>query len=115
MPKSKNEYPSKDEFIDYLKAYEKRYDFPVQRDTKVTSVNKEKDLLKVTSNQGLFYAKTLISTTGIAKNPFTLSYPKRAVFMAGNSIPFNTGMPNHLKIKKTLVVGGRKFNCSNII
>ncbi len=28
MPKSKEEYPTKDEFIAYLKAYEERYNFP---------------------------------------------------------------------------------------
>ena len=46
MPKSENEYPTKTEFIDYLSAYEKRYDFAVQRQTEVSKVEKENEVFK---------------------------------------------------------------------
>lgn len=41
MPKTHEEYPSKDELIDYLSAYELRYQFPVRRPVLVESVSKE--------------------------------------------------------------------------
>ena len=42
MPKSENIFPLKQEVIDYLLEYEKRYELQVQRNTKVKNVFKQK-------------------------------------------------------------------------
>ncbi len=70
MPKSKEEYPTKTEFIQYLSAYENRYDFPIQRPVEVFEAEKENGLFKTKTNKGNFYSKTLVSATGTAKKPF---------------------------------------------
>ena len=58
MPKTEQEYPSKNEFIDYLTQYENRYGFPVQRQTTVLSVKREDDdVFHLQTNQGDFYAE----------------------------------------------------------
>src|SRR5690625_5056394 len=77
MPKSQNEYPDKDEFIDYLKAYEKRYNFPVKRNTMVKKVTKENKLYKLHTTNGVYWSKTVVSATGTAENPYVPYYPNR--------------------------------------
>lgn len=46
MPKSKQEYPTKDEFINYLEQYQQRYETPIKRNIKVSSVTKKITYLK---------------------------------------------------------------------
>src|SRR5690606_4336710 len=41
MPPSNNGFPNRNEVIDYLCRYEKRYKFPIERPVKVTDVVKE--------------------------------------------------------------------------
>lgn len=80
MPKGNDEYPSKDEFIEYLKAYEARYNFPIERPVKVKGVTKEMDLFKIESDKGTYFAKTLVSATGTAQTPYLPEYPNRELF-----------------------------------
>ncbi|SHJ20114.1 Pyridine nucleotide-disulphide oxidoreductase [Mesonia phycicola] len=105
MPKTKGEYPTKNEFIDYLSAYEKRYNFNVERDTEVIKVEKENNLFKTTTNKGIFYSKTLVSATGTAKNPFIPTYPKIDEFSGQQIHSVNYKNANDLTDKKVLIVG----------
>lgn len=70
MPASKGEFPSKDEVINYLSLYEKRYNFNIERDVEVQNVKKENDIFTLKTNKGDFYSKTLICSTGTYKKPF---------------------------------------------
>src|SRR5690606_3422213 len=80
MPKSKNEYPTRDELVDYLKAYEERYNFPIQRNTLVHRVVEENDIFKIETNSGNLYARTVVSATGSTKHPFVPNYPNQSLF-----------------------------------
>ena len=80
MPKSKEKYPNKTEFLNYLSNYEKRYNFPVQRQAEVIQVKKENGIFKTITNIGVFYSKTLVSATGTARNHFIPKYPSRSLF-----------------------------------
>lgn len=106
MPKSEHEYPTKDEFIDYLKVYQERYDFSVQRGTYVDRVEKENGLFKIETSEGDLYTKTLVSATGTAKNPFVPDYPNRNGFqgMQLHSVEYRNS--NKFKGKIVLIVGG---------
>lgn len=106
MPKSILEYPSKTEFINYLKHYEVRYNIPIQRKTSVISVSKETDLFKVTTNNGHFYSKTLVSATGTAKLPFIPSYPGQHLFSGEQLHSINYRNANELIGKRVLIIGG---------
>jgi cation diffusion facilitator CzcD-associated flavoprotein CzcO len=46
MPKSENQFPTKEEVIDYVCQYEKRYKLPVKRPFEVKDVEKKKSTLK---------------------------------------------------------------------
>lgn len=106
MPKSKNEYPTKNEFIDYLKAYEKRYEFPVKRNTAVHNVKKENGIFKIETNQGNFYTKTVVSATGTAKNPYVPNYSNQRNFRGIQIHSVDYRHSDKFQDKKVLVVGG---------
>ena len=106
MPKSANEYPTKDEFIDYITAYEKRYDFPIQRDTTVLEVIKEDAVFKVITDTETFYTKTVVSATGTAQNPFIPTYPNAADFSGTQIHSSEYKNTTSLTNKKVLIVGG---------
>jgi len=106
MPKGNSEYPSKNEFLEYLKNYEARYDLPIKRQTTVNNVTKEEGLFKIETNQGLFYSQTLVSATGTAKNPFIPNYPNLNVF-EGRQI-HSSQYRNSIEFigEKALIIGG---------
>lgn len=70
MPKSKNLFPLKQEVIDYLCQYEKRYDLPIERSVTVESVLLENKIFKIQTNKGMYYSKVVIAATGTWNNPF---------------------------------------------
>ncbi|HLS30369.1 MAG TPA: ArsO family NAD(P)H-dependent flavin-containing monooxygenase [Flavobacteriaceae bacterium] len=106
MPKSEEEYPMKDEFLSYLSAYEKRYDFPIRRKSKVLQVEKEADWFKIKTNRDILFAKTVVSATGTAANPFVPHYPKRAVFSGIQIHSVDYRNADEFKNKNVLIVGG---------
>lgn len=106
MPKTNEEYPTKAEFISYLSAYEKRYDFAIQRQTDVFKVVKENDLFKIETNKGIFYSKTLVSATGTAGNPFIPEYPNQNIFFGEQIHSVNYKNSDDLIGKNVLIVGG---------
>ncbi|CAL2101641.1 Pyridine nucleotide-disulfide oxidoreductase [Tenacibaculum sp. 190130A14a] len=106
MPKSEHEYPTKNEFINYLEQYEQRYNFPIRRNTKVVSVHKEEGIFKISTNQGDFYTKTLVSSTGTAQEPFIPDYANVGEFEGEQLHSVNYRDSSDLLGKKVLIVGG---------
>lgn len=71
MPKSEGQFPSRDEVIEYLSEYEKRYEIPVKRGVTVQSVEKnDKGDFIVKTNKDDFTAKRIIAATGTYSAPF---------------------------------------------
>ncbi|MFC6269418.1 ArsO family NAD(P)H-dependent flavin-containing monooxygenase [Frigoriflavimonas asaccharolytica] len=106
MPKTAAEYPTKTEFISYLFNYELRYDFPIKRNTTVFNVEKENQLFKIESSEGVFYSRTLASATGTAKNPFIPAYPSQEKYTGIQMHSSEYKNSNDLIGKKVLIVGG---------
>ncbi len=106
MPQSLEEYPTKAEFINYLEAYEKRYNFSIQRNVKVISVTKENGLFTVHTNQGIFYSKTLVSATGTAKKPFIPVYAGQDIFKGKQLHSLAYRNTEGFDGKKVLIIGG---------
>lgn len=81
MPASAGEYPSRDEVIAYLCAYEQRYDFPIKRGVRVLVVSHDEDAFLIQTDSGeQLKAKTVISATGTWQKPFIPEVPGREVF-----------------------------------
>ena len=70
MPKSENLFPLKQEVIDYLCQYEKRYDLPIQRSVTVENITSENKVFKIYTNKGIYFSKAIIAAAGTWNNPF---------------------------------------------
>jgi thioredoxin reductase len=70
MPKSENLFPSKQEVIDYLCQYEKRYELPIERSVTVENITSENKVFKIYTNKGIYFSKAIIAAAGTWNNPF---------------------------------------------
>jgi cation diffusion facilitator CzcD-associated flavoprotein CzcO len=64
MPATEEEYPSKQEVINYFGRYEQRYQFRVERPVEVIDVNEIDGIFHITTSQRTYMAKKLVSATG---------------------------------------------------
>jgi thioredoxin reductase len=105
MPPTKNEYPTKEEFVNYLEEYEKRYDFPIKRDTHVINVSKNNGSYQLDTNNGKFFCRSVVSATGTAQSPYIPKYPKCDTFKGTQLHSVDYINASEFKNKKVLVVG----------
>ena len=81
MPaKADTTYPARQDVIDYLARYEKRYQFRIERQVFVTSVRRADHGLRVLSDKGEWKARAVLSTTGTWRHPFIPDYPGSEAF-----------------------------------
>ena len=106
MPAVSEETPHRADVIDYLTLYERRYDFPIIRSTRVTRVEKIEEGLRVVSGDRNWDAKAVISATGTWSRPFTPSYPGQESFVGQQLHSAHYVRPNEFERKTVLVVGG---------
>lgn len=102
MPAFPDGYPTAQHVVDYLAAYEKRYDIPVRRPVQVTSVSRGENGLLVHSDSGTWAARHVISATGTWWRPFRplMELPGRQLHTVDYRDPLEfTG-------QKVVVVGG---------
>ncbi len=106
MPKSADEYPTKDEFIDYLTKYEAKYEMPIERPVRVESVVKQDGLFIIKTDKQEYRAKTVVSSTGTAQNPSIPDYPGAELYTGTqiHSVDYRT--PIDFAGQKVLIVGG---------
>lgn len=105
MPKSENEFPTKDEVIDYVCQYEKRYKLRVERPYEVKSVEKDSNHFKIITDKMTFYTKTIISATGTWGKPFLPKIPGKVSFQGIQMHSAYYQSPENLANKKVLIVG----------
>lgn len=104
MPKSKNIFPTRDQVIDYLCGYEEKYNLPVKRPVEVRSVLREKKIFLLKTNKEDYFAKAVISTTGIWHEPFIPEIPGREIFKGKQVHSAFYKNPDDLKGQKVLIV-----------
>jgi thioredoxin reductase len=69
-------YPSLAETLQYLRAYEQKYQFPIKRPVSVTRVAKGQDgLFYLQTTAGVYKASAVVSATGTFNNPVVPPYP----------------------------------------
>ncbi|MCF2442583.1 ArsO family NAD(P)H-dependent flavin-containing monooxygenase [Dyadobacter sp. CY345] len=105
MPKSENEFPSKLEVLDYLSAYQERYQIRIQHGVKVTDVQKNGTVFTVISDQGEYQSRAVISATGTFQNLFIPEVPGKDLFKGHqlHSAQYKNAEP--FKDKNVLIVG----------
>ncbi|MQT80543.1 ArsO family NAD(P)H-dependent flavin-containing monooxygenase [Pseudomonas helleri] len=106
MPAVSGGTPGRDDVIDYLTLYERRYDFPIIRSTRVNRVEKIEDGLRVVSEGRAWVAKAVISATSTWSRPFIPSYPGQELFLGQQLHSAHYVGPDEFEGKTVLVVGG---------
>ena len=75
MPAWSSGFPPASHVVEYLTAYETRYDLPVRRPVRVTSVTRSGGGYLVESDRGSWFARAVVNTTGTWRQPFWPIYP----------------------------------------
>ena len=105
MPKSQNKFPSKDEVIAYLTAYQERYHIEIERPVKVLSVINTDTGFRLSTSAGTYESKTLISATGTWQKPFIPEITGRADFKGIQIHAADYKNASDFIGKKVLIVG----------
>lgn len=106
MPAVSEETPHRDDVVDYLTQYERRYGFPIVRSTRVTRVEEIEGGLRAVSEGGYSDARVVISATGTWGCPFVPTYPGQEVFKGQQIHSAQYERPSDFEGKTVLVVGG---------
>jgi len=76
FPRSAWTYPTKDETADYLEAYARAFEIPVQTGVKVDRLAKTGDRFEVRSGQHTLVAENVVVATGAFNNPRVPSFAR---------------------------------------
>ena len=106
MPATEQTYPTRNEVIDYLTAYEQRYHFPVVRPVRVERVESKGQYLEVYAGEQSWKAKAVVSATGTWSQPFIPEYASREHFQGVQLHSADYKNAELFKTKKVMVVGG---------
>jgi len=105
MPKSENEFPVKNEVIQYLCQYEERYKLNIKRPIKVLNVAKKGNIYTITTNKGIIESRAIVSATGRWSKPFIPEIEGLHRFNGQQIHSAHYKTPRDFKNKKVLVVG----------
>jgi putative flavoprotein involved in K+ transport len=106
MPASEGDYPTKKEVLQYLKTYEERYQFPIERPVKAETVAWDGELFTVFTDQGTYQSRTLVSATGTWTEPYLPEYPNRYMFSGYQVHSAFYQNAASFEGQKVLIVGG---------
>lgn len=114
MPGGQEKFPTRDEVVEYLGAYEERYKLPVYRPVRVESVrrrrsNRGEEMIveaRTGSRSIKIPARAVVSATGTWSNPFIPGYPGRESFGGEQLHSAHYRSPEPFAGKRVLVVGG---------
>ncbi len=106
MPPTKETYPTREEIINYLTEYEKRYEFDIRRPVNVRNVSFHDGVFTIETDKGLINSKAIVSATGNWSNPFIPTYMGQDLFQGEQIHSAFYKNPEELRGKRVLVVGG---------
>ena len=106
MPGGTDEYPSRDEVVEYLARYEAKYELPVRRPVMVRAVRPGERGLAVENDAGTWQTAAVISATGSWQKPFIPAIPGRKVFRGEQVHSAHYGTPERFAGQTVLIVGG---------
>jgi len=106
MPGGTDYYPTRDEVLEYLADYERRYEVPVVRPVHASRVNREDGRFVVETNAGEFRARAIISATGTWSAPNVPAFPGQTEFSGGVIHSAQYRSYHEYRGKRVVVVGG---------
>ena len=106
MPGGTSYYPTRDDALEYLADYERRYEIPVVRPVRVVRVRREGEALVVETNAGDFRARAVVSATGTWSTPNVPVFPGQAAFAGTVLHSAQYRSPDEYRGRRVVVVGG---------
>lgn len=106
MPPVHDGIPARDQVIDYLARYERRYQIPVVRPVWVHAVERARSRLLVRSADRSWSTRAVVSATGSWRAPFVPVYPGREAFAGSQLHSADYAGPEPFAGQRVLVVGG---------
>ncbi|SEG70104.1 putative flavoprotein involved in K+ transport [Actinacidiphila yanglinensis] len=107
MPHQRGEvHPDAHHVVDYLTAYEHRYQLPVHRPVRVRGVHRDSELLRVDTDSGEWSTRAVVSATGTWARPFLPAVPGREVFGGRQLHTVEYRGPADFAGQRVTVVGG---------
>ncbi|TDB91894.1 NAD(P)/FAD-dependent oxidoreductase [Actinomadura sp. KC216] len=106
MPSWDDGYPPATHVVDYLTAYEKRYDLPVHRPVRIEAVHRDGDLLRLDASTGSWQARHVVSATGTWGRPYLPYYPGRHEFQGRQLHTVHYRTPEQFHGQRVVIVGG---------
>lgn len=104
MPPFREGYPPAAHVVEYLTAYEKRYDVPIHRPVRARAVERVADGLRVDTDLGTWTAKAVISATGTWWRPFVPAVPGTFTGRQLHTVEYRR--PEEFSGQRVVVVGG---------
>ena len=106
MPTTEHTYPTRNEVIEYLLAYEQRYQFPTIRPVHIDHIEQKDDYLDVYAGEQYWRAKAVVSATGTWSQPYIPHYEGHERFEGIQIHSAHYVNPEPFINKKVIVVGG---------
>lgn len=106
FPGDPDHYPTRDEVLAYLCAYQKRFDLDIQHNTPISDICKHKNHFVLTDTAGFSYtARNVIAATGSFNDPFIPMIPEHECFQGECLHAFDYKGPARFMDKRVVVVG----------
>lgn len=106
MPPHPDTFPPVDHALDYLAAYERRYDLPIERPVQVADVRSLDDELEVVTDRGDLGARYVINATGTWTAPFVPQVQGASAFRGRELHSAHYRGPQAFTGQRVAVVGG---------
>ncbi|PWR07355.1 hypothetical protein DKT69_34890 [Micromonospora sicca] len=107
MPRQEGEeFPTAGHVVDYLRAYEQRYDLRVRRPVRVHEVRPAGERLAVETDDGSWLARYVISATGTWDCPYVPDIPGREEFAGRQLHTVHYTSPEQFRGQRVVIVGG---------
>lgn len=106
MPPWHNRFPPASHVVDYLRAYEKKYELPVRRPVDVKSVQRVEGGYRIDTDGESYETAAVINATGTWSRPFWPSYPGMREFGGTQLHAAHYRTPDMFAGKRVGIIGG---------
>ncbi|MFN2566421.1 MAG: ArsO family NAD(P)H-dependent flavin-containing monooxygenase [Gemmatimonadaceae bacterium] len=106
LPRGAGEYPTRDEVLAYLAAYERRYELPIERPVRVIGVRRDGDRFAIDTDAAAWSARSVVSATGTWSSAIVPDVPGRDAFRGEQLHSAQYVSPASFVGKRVIIVGG---------
>ena len=99
-------YPPRNDLLDYMTAYEERYQLPIRRPLTVNNVRRSFDHLLVETDHGVWAARAVVSATGTWSKPYVPDYSSIDRFFGTQIHSAEYNGPETFRGQCVVIIGG---------